>query len=75
MNGNENDTLFSNEIIGVVYIVAVVQHKFITKDMQNTISVKNRLIGLFQSVNLATTNNITDRTNAEHIISGWRYGG
>ena len=33
-NGNENDTLFSNEIIGVVYIVVRELLRFIIKDTQ-----------------------------------------
>lgn len=59
-NGNGKDTLFSKEIIGDVFIVVLKQHKFTTKDMQNIILVKNLLNGLFQYVNLVTTNNIFD---------------
>ncbi len=33
-NGNERDTLYSNVIIGNVYIVVLVLHRFIIKDMQ-----------------------------------------
>jgi len=52
--------LFSKETIGVVFIVGVVQRKFIIKNMQNITLGKNRLSGLFQYVNLATTKNIVE---------------
>jgi hypothetical protein len=53
--------LYSNGIIGVVYIVVVGRHRFIIRDTQNTILGKNQLNGLFQYVNLAMTNNINDK--------------
>jgi uncharacterized membrane protein YjfL (UPF0719 family) len=58
MNGNGNDMLYSSEIIGNVYIVEHMLHKFITKDMQKRISEKNQSNGSFQSVNPAMINSI-----------------
>ena len=68
MIGNENDMSFLKETIGNVYIVVLVRHRFITKDMQRETSEKNQSNGLFQFVNLAMTNNIEKIKSRTHNI-------
>jgi hypothetical protein len=72
---NGKDTSFSKGIIGDVSILVLKHHKFITKDMQNTIFVKKLLNGLFQYVNLVRTNNIADNLNFQthnsHFAKKW----
>jgi formamidopyrimidine-DNA glycosylase len=58
MNGDGNDMLYSSEIIGNVYIVELLLHKYITKDMQKRILEMNQLNGSFQSVNPVMINSI-----------------
>lgn len=59
-NGNENGTLYSNEITGAVYIAVLVLLRFITNDMQKEISERNQSNGLFQFANLVMTPSIVD---------------
>ena len=66
MIGNENDMSFLKETIGNVYIVVLVRHRFITKDMQRETLEKNQSNGLFQFVNLAMTNNIEKIKSRTH---------
>jgi len=68
MIGNENDMSFLKETIGNVYIVVLVRHRFITKDMQRETLEKNQSNGLFQFVNLAMTNNIEKIKSRTHNI-------
>ncbi len=68
MIGSENDMLFSKETIGHVSIVEKVLHKCITKDMRRESLEKNQSNGLFQFVNLAMTNNIEKKPNAQQLI-------
>ena len=68
MIGRENDMSFSKETIGNVYTVVLARHKFITKDMQKETLEKNQLNGSFLFVNLAMTNNIKKKPNAQQRI-------